>query len=147
MPSIREDPVTEAERERLFSDLREGVLAALPDALAIYVYGSFARGEEWPSSDVDVALLLPPESELGDVLALASALAVRVARDVDVVDLRRAGDTLRAEVLRDGRTIFTADADAVLEWEASAMSRHARHREEIRGLLEDFARTGVGYAR
>jgi hypothetical protein len=60
--------------------------------------------------------------------------------------LRSAGDVLRREVLASGRTIYVSDADGVLAWEASAMSRIAHHREEIRGILEDFERTGIGYA-
>jgi predicted nucleotidyltransferase len=139
--------VTEAERERVLSAVRDSVLEALPDAVAIYVYGSIARGDEGPGSDVDVAVLLPPQRRIDDPLGLMSAIAARVGRDVDVVDLRGASDTLRGEVLREGRTVFAADADAVLDWEASAMSRYARHREEIRDLLGDFGRTGVGYAR
>lgn len=139
--------MTEAERERIFDAVRESVLGILPDAVAVYVYGSIARGDDWPSSDVDVAVLLPAKRRIDDALGLMAAIAARVGRDVDVVDLRRAGDTLRAEVLGEGRTVFAADADAVLDWEASAMSRYARHREEIRDLLDDFGRTGVGYAR
>lgn len=139
--------MTEAERERVLSAVRDSVLEALPDAVAIYVYGSIARGDEGPGSDVDVAVLLPPQRRIDDPLGLMSAIAARVGRDVDVVDLRGASDTLRGEVLREGRTVFAAYADAVLDWEASAMSRYARHREEIRDLLGDFGRTGVGYAR
>ena len=50
-------------------------------------------------------------------------------------------------LVRDGRTIFAADADDLLDWEASAMSRYGRHQEEIRALLDDFERTGVAYYR
>ena len=94
-----------------------------------------------------MAVLLPAGESIGDLLALISTLATCVGRDVDVVDLRSAGDTLRGEVLRDGRTIFAADADDLLDWEASAMSRYGRHQEEIRALLDDFERTGVAYYR
>ena len=137
--------MSEVERERLFAEVSDAVLAALPNAWAIYVYGSFARGDEWPTSDVDVAVLLPPGNKIPDRLGLMSAISGRVHRDVDLVDLREASDTLRREVLADGRVLFTFEPGQVLAWEASAMSRYARHREEIRDLLEDFNRTGVGY--
>ena len=137
--------MTDAEREALFADARDVLLAALPGALAIYVYGSFARGEEWPGSDLDLAVLLPYGHEAWDKLALMGQVALRVKREVDLIDLHEASDVLRREVLESGRTLFVADADRVLEWEASAMSRYARYREEIRDLLEDFHRTGVGY--
>jgi uncharacterized protein len=135
----------QSEREAIFDTAREAVLAALPKAWAVYVYGSFARGEDWPDSDLDIAVLLPPEQRIQDVLELIGAISERVHRDVDVVDLRRVGDVLRREVLENGRTLFESDPENVLAWEASAMSRYAHYREEVRGILEDFRRTGIGY--
>jgi hypothetical protein len=96
-------------------------------------------------SDLDLAVLLPPGEEVPDILQLIARVSARVARDVDVVDLRRAGDVLRREVLEKGRAIHVAEPERVLAWEASAMSRYARHHEEIRSILEDFQRTGIGY--
>lgn len=119
----------------------------MPDALAIYVYGSFARGEEWPDSDLDLAVLLPPGQGISDILQMLAELRETTGRDVDLVDLRTASDVLRREVLADGKTLFVSQPDTVLAWEASAMTRYARHREEIRGILDDFRRTGIGYGR
>jgi hypothetical protein len=48
-------------------------------------------------------------------------------------------------VLAGGKTLFESNPEAVLAWEASAMSRYARHREEIRDILSQFERTGIGY--
>lgn len=137
--------MTESEREAMLAAARNELLGAMPEAWAIYVYGSIARGEEWPQSDLDLAVLLPPQREIPDVLELIARVSVRVAREVDLVDLRRVGDVLRYEVLESGLVIHMADPDRVLEWEASAMTRYSRHREETRGILEDFDRTGIGY--
>jgi predicted nucleotidyltransferase len=134
-----------AEREQVLVEARNALLAALPDAWAIYAFGSCARAEDWPGSDLDLAVLLPPERRIEDLLGVMSGVSTRIHRDVDVVDLRRAGDVLRREVLMDGRTLYMSEPDQVLAWEAAAMSRYARHREEIRDILEDFRRTGVGY--
>ncbi len=139
--------MTPNERERIFTAARDAILSALPDACAIYVYGSFARGEEWPNSDLDIAVLLPHGREMPDLLQLLADVSRQVGRDVDVVDLARVGDVLRREVLDQGLSIYVSDADELLGWEASAMSRYARHREEIRSILEDFQRTGTGYQR
>lgn len=137
--------MSETERETLFAAARDALLAALPDTRAIYVYGSFARGEEWPGSDLDLAVLLPPARRIESLLEVMDAVSERVHRKVDIVDLRAAGDVLRREVLADGRMLFVLEPDEVLAWEAAAMSRYARHREEIRDILADFRRTGVGY--
>jgi predicted nucleotidyltransferase len=137
----------ETERETTLVAARDALLAAMPDLWAIYVYGSFARGEEWPDSDIDLAVLPRPEEDIPDLLELMGKLAELTGREVDLVNLRKVGDVLRREVLSAGRVLHVSDANAVLSWEASAMSRYARHREEIRDILEDFKRTGIGYAR
>ena len=74
-------------------------------------------------------------------------ISKHIHRDVDVVDLRRVGDVLRREVLESGRTLFESDPGKVLAWEASAMSQYAHYRDEVRGILEDFRRTGIGYGK
>lgn len=126
---------------------RDALLRAFPDAWAIYVYGSFARGEETDNSDVDLAVLLPPEGSIADLLGVISQVAADIHREVDIVDLRRVSDVLRREVLSDDRTLYVSRPDQVLEWEGSAISRYQRYREEVRELLQDFASTGIGYGR
>ena len=137
--------VSQGEAKTIFDAARDAVLAALPDALAIYVYGSFARGEQWPSSDLDIAVLMPPERRISDVLQLISHFAQSVHREIDLVDLRQAGDVLRREVLESGQALYQSDPQRVLAWEASALTRYGHYREEVRGILEDFRRTGIGY--
>ncbi|HJS91173.1 MAG TPA: nucleotidyltransferase domain-containing protein [Steroidobacteraceae bacterium] len=137
--------MSQIEREGLLAAAREALLSALPDVWAIYVFGSFARGEEWPASDLDLAVLLPPARRIEHLLEVMREVSRRVHRDVDIVDLGTAGDVLRREVLMEGRTLYVSEPDQVLAWEAAAMSRYARHREEIREILEDFGRSGVGY--
>lgn len=132
--------------ERL-AEARDALLEAMPDAWAIYVYGSAARGDAGPASDVDLAVLLPHGQRIPRKLSLMAALAATLGRDVDLIDLREVGDFLRMEVLRDGRVLHAADRDRLLEWEARAMSSYYDHRFRIRGIVENFARTGIGYAR
>lgn len=45
----------QTERKSILAAACDALLAALPDAWAIYVFGRFARGEEWPGSDLDSA--------------------------------------------------------------------------------------------
>jgi predicted nucleotidyltransferase len=137
--------MTQKERQAIFDTARDTVLAALPEVWAIYVYGSFARDEDWPDSDLDIAVLLPPEQRVPDLLQLMGDISKRIHRDVDVVDLRRVGDVLRRDVLESGRILFESDPEKVLVWEASAMTRYAHYRDEVRDILDDFRRTGIGY--
>ena len=42
-------------------EIVQTVLRQYPDTQAIYLFGSYGTEDEWPDSDVDIALLLPPE--------------------------------------------------------------------------------------
>jgi predicted nucleotidyltransferase len=137
--------MSDSDRRLTLNAARDALLAAFPTVWAIYVYGSFARGDEVSSSDIDLAMLLPPGEQIADILAVLSDVSTHVHREVDLVDLRRASDVLRREVLADGRLIYVARPDEVLEWEGMAVSRYQRYREEVRDLLDDFRKTGIGY--
>ncbi|MDP9007901.1 MAG: nucleotidyltransferase domain-containing protein [Pseudomonadota bacterium] len=109
------------------------------------MYGSFARGDQSPQSDIDLALLLPPDEKIDDLLSIISDVSTRVHREVGLVDLRKVSDVLRREVLGEGQTLYVSQPDRVLEWEGTAISRYQSYREEVSDLLKDFQSTGIGY--
>lgn len=117
--------MTDLEHGRLFDRIRDKLLAELPDVQAAYVYGSVARGDAGPASDLDLALLLAPGAPMADRLGLMAALSGLVDRDVDVVSLRHVGLDLIREVLAQGRRLFARDEDLTLAWEAERMTDYA----------------------
>jgi predicted nucleotidyltransferase len=129
----------------LLERTRKAVLAELPSCRAIYVYGSRAQGLVRNNSDLDIAVLLPPGDRLPDRLALASRLASRLGMEIDLVDLRRASDVLRREVLASGIRIHQANLGEVLAFEAHALTRYGHYLREVADLLNDFHATGRGY--
>jgi hypothetical protein len=54
-------PMNDSDRQQILDAARALLAQVLPDAWAIYVYGTFARGDEEPGSDLDLAVLLPPQ--------------------------------------------------------------------------------------
>jgi uncharacterized protein len=137
--------MSDIDRQRLLDTARNALLAAFPNVWAIYVYGSFARGDHSLKSDIDLALLLPPDEKIDELLSIISDVSTRVHREVDLVDLRKASDVLRREILAEGRILHVSQPDRVLEWEGTAISRYQRYREEVSDLLKDFQSTGIGY--
>ena len=115
---------------------REEVLAAVRatlesrDAvLEAYLFGSWARGEAQPHSDIDVAVYVDAafrsESALGlDAEIAAELMQALGSNHVDVVLLNEAPPLLYHRVLRDGIRILSRDLRATSVREGRALSRY-----------------------
>jgi len=113
-----------------------------PDVIAVYVFGSHARGDTTPQSDLDLACLTRHKLDPVERWKLQEELAVLAGRDVDLVDLRQASTVLRVQILRDARMLLDADAAERARFEATALSAYARLNEERKQILADVAATG-----
>jgi predicted nucleotidyltransferase len=115
---------------------------AVPDAIALYVFGSRARGDATTESDVDLALLAPRALDSVARFELQERIASALHADVDLVDLRAASAVMRVQVLEHGRVLFERDVRQREEFEAHALSAYARLNEERRAILDDVRRSG-----
>lgn len=106
--------------------------------IVCYLFGSLAAQSGRPDSDVDLALLADQPLDAYDVFKAAQDLAVRLGKDVDLVDLATATTVLRAQVVSNGRRLLTGDPVAADEFEMYALSDYARLNEERREVLAAF---------
>jgi predicted nucleotidyltransferase len=89
-------------------------------AIAVYVFGSVARGDDRPGSDVDVAVLFdaaPPPELSAPTFALAGDLERVLGRPVDLVILNSAPADLVHRILRDGEILLDRDRSRRLQFE------------------------------
>jgi hypothetical protein len=93
-----------------------------------YLFGSAARGEDRPGSDLDVAVLFrddPPRTLAGLHLDLADRLTGALGgRRVDLVVLNRAPVDLVHRVLRDGVLLLERDRSARIRFEVRARNEY-----------------------
>jgi len=121
--------------------------------LALLVFGSRARGDERPGSDLDIAVLSAYEQETEEGDLLRHRLQKRLSVDlsdlapegrVDVVFLETAPDTLRQRVMEQGRMVLCHDREAWVALRIRTMKeygdrewfRRIYRRELRRRLLE-----------
>ena len=90
--------------------------------VAVYVFGSLARGEQTPASDIDIAILFavaPPATLDSALFTLAADLERLLGRSVDLTMLNTASADLVHRVLRDGDVIIDRDPTARLRFEVA----------------------------
>ena len=89
----------ERRRERLLD------LAARHGAMRLRVFGSVARGEATPTSDIDFLVLMAPGRSLFDLGALQMDLADELGRRVDVVSENGLAAPRRERILAEARAL------------------------------------------
>lgn len=92
--------------------------AASPLVEAIILYGSRARGDAGPRSDIDVAVSCPRASEREWLDICATVEKVPTLLGIDVIRLDKAPDSLRERVLREGRILYERGSDPDLHQES-----------------------------
>lgn len=122
------------------------VLQHYPNVLAIYLFGSYGTEDEWPESDVDIAILLPPEkSKVAGSLAMSKLhldLGLLLRKDVDIINLRQVPTVLQKEIVAADRRIYTADPYSAEEFEMLTLSYYQKLNEERSGIIESGLKDG-----
>jgi len=83
------------------------------DVLAVLLFGSYARGEEF--SDIDVCLVLKPG--VSDPLSLSKKRLEYLAAfpDLDIQVFQQLPLYIRVRVLREGKSLFCRDEDLLYD--------------------------------
>jgi len=97
-----------------------GVLAGRAELELALLFGSTARGEAGPGSDVDVAVR-GLTGHAVDRLGLAADLSAAVRREVDVVDLDEASYPMLRALLRDAIVLHEGRPGAGADWRTRAI--------------------------
>lgn len=131
------------------TQLVEQILAHLPDTQAIYLFGSHADGTDTDQSDLDLAVLLPPQrayttdqqlwwhltEELGDL----------VSAPVDLINFYRASTVFQVQIMRTGQRIYCPEPKLCNEYEGRILSLYQKLNEERAEIIAAIRETGVIY--
>ena len=120
------------------------ILAAIPDVLAIYAFGSRVEGEEHAESDLDLAVLVAGYADPVRLWMLSGDLAEKVGCEVDVLDMRAASTIMQHQILMTGRRLWARQPNADL-FECYVLSEKTALDEARAGLLADIRERGKIY--
>ena len=113
-------------------DRLRGAAAAVLDGAAVrfaYLYGSVARGDAHPGSDLDIAIMfdrsVPAAERLSRELALGLAFDARLGGErADVRDLAAMPLILRGRVATEGALLFSRDEEGRVAFEVATRNEY-----------------------
>lgn len=111
----------------LQEELRAIVETAPADVVAVYLYGSRARGTASSGSDIDIGVLLkgvPPSRLRSTARTIESDIEKAVHIPVEAVVLNTASPDLIHRVLRDGILLLDRDRAARIRFEIQARNEY-----------------------
>lgn len=120
------------------------ILTALPNALAVYAFGSRVTWAAHAQSDLDLAVLVAGYAEPVRLWTLSGDLAGKVHCDVDLLDMRAASTIMQHQILMTGRRLWARELDADL-FECFVLSEKTALDEARAGLLADIHERGKIY--
>lgn len=128
--------------DALVQHLKERLGAEL---IAVYLYGSFAKGWQRSDSDIDLAILARCPLSQALLLALALELTELSGCEVDLIDLRQVPTVLQLQVVTEGKRLLCCDHLVCDLFETHVFSDYVDLNERRAGMLEDIRRRGSVY--
>jgi len=106
-----------------------------PKVVAIFLFGSWARGEQMPISDVDIAVLLdsPDKRDEADIGSMYSPT-------IDLVLFHRLPVRIQFQVLKEGQPLFVRDEEKLIETTFQVMRQYHEMEWMYRRYYEDILR-------
>lgn len=122
----------------------EELAAELADEVLLFVFGSYARGQATPLSDLDLAYLPLRELSSEEMQALDQRLYRRLSRllgtdDFTFINLRQVSPTLAFTVLTEGRTLADAENGQLAAFRERVLTLYPESRRLKQSALRAFA--------
>lgn len=125
--------------------LINSILTKVPDVKLIYLFGSFASGEQHSESDLDIAILPAKALDNLNRWQIAQTLACELNIDVDLIDLNTASTVLCQQVMTQGKLLWGSQNDDNY-FTVKTMSMYQHLQAERSMILADFTSNNVAHS-
>ncbi|MCD8501391.1 MAG: nucleotidyltransferase domain-containing protein [Bacillaceae bacterium] len=132
------------------ADHYEVIIDVLVPKLApvvVYVFGSYAKGIERQTSDIDIAYLSDTQLEDYDRFMLAQRIAGDLNISVDLIDLTKASTVFQTQVISKGKSIYCKDEVERMKFEMLTLKMYAKLNEERKVVLDKILESGEVFER
>jgi len=115
---------------------------AFPDVVAVYSFGSFGTKHETATSDLDLAILMKKKIDRVTLWELAQEIAIKIDKNVDLIDLLQTSTILRFQIINNGKRIYCKDKRTCDSFENTIDSEYLNFRQLRAELIEDIKKRG-----
>ena len=101
----------------------------------IYIFGSYAKGENRADSDLDIAMYFDREIDgFAKLDIFGELVGIFNREDIDLVILNNVDEVLKFQVIKYGKVVYMKDLVTKVTFEARAMSEYMdmEHFREVR---------------
>jgi len=137
--SGRDREMTMAELDKYLAQLRE-FFARQPEVVLAYLYGSYATGQTWAESDLDIGVLFDAQVTPRQQFRLALRYGVEVRRliqdgvEADVRELGSAPVEFLMQVIRPGRCLYARTERERVRFETAVIRRYL----DFKPVLDEY---------
>lgn len=104
--------------------------------VAVYLFGSAAKGRLGPESDLDFAIFSNETITTEKTESVKENILAKFGVELDLIDFNLAPPPLQAEILRNGIKTFVADEQALATMSMRALRSYQILNEERRPVLD-----------
>lgn len=120
----------------------------LTDTLAPYViilFGSAAKGTMHDNSDVDIAFLSDRPTTEYEIFMIGQALADKLGKEIDLVNLQRASTVFQAQIIGTGKILLDLEPSRRMVFFMRALKEYALLNEERKPIFDRLRERGSLY--
>ena len=110
-----------------------------PEVLAVLLFGSHAREEARPDSDVDICLVLMP-GVLGSQAGFEKRLTYMANFNIDAHIYQQVPLYIRQRILKEGKVLYVRDEELLYETACRTITEFADYEHMYHDYLKEIAR-------
>lgn len=103
-----------------------------------YIFGSCVKGNFRKESDIDIAIYGEEEFDDYTLFMKAQEIAVKLNRDIDLIDLKKVSTVFAVQIFSTGELIICNDINKKMEFEMNCLSQYAKLNEERAEIIKKY---------
>ena len=113
----------------------------------VILFGSYARGDQRPDSDVDIAIKTKKKISKKEIFEMTQELEQLLKKDIDLIDLNAISDSFRYEILMNGQTLYCEDSYQFDLYKLDMFREYLELNESRKDIIENIKNGGTIYGK